>query len=118
MLKLFCVNSFSNIDQKSKTCRKLYYEFTCKREALVMTCVFESLVHLVSYRGPVLSLAMGVTGEDCYSGGIDSTIRCWKIPSSNVDPYDMYGECKISNAYFYLVTGKLYKIFLAYLNVG
>ncbi|XP_029543629.1 striatin-3 [Oncorhynchus nerka] len=40
--------------------------------------------------GPVLSLAMTSNGEQCYSGGIDHTIQCWNIPSSNVDPYDTY----------------------------
>ncbi|XP_023849925.1 striatin-3 [Salvelinus sp. IW2-2015] len=40
--------------------------------------------------GPVLSLAMSSSGEQCYSGGIDHTIQCWNIPSSNVDPYDTY----------------------------
>ncbi|KAJ7990917.1 hypothetical protein DPEC_G00291860 [Dallia pectoralis] len=40
--------------------------------------------------GPVLSLAMSSSGEQCYSGGIDNTIQWWNIPSSNVDPYDTY----------------------------
>uniref|UniRef100_A0A6Q2WUQ9 Striatin-3 n=1 Tax=Esox lucius TaxID=8010 RepID=A0A6Q2WUQ9_ESOLU len=40
--------------------------------------------------GPVLSLAVSSSGEQCYSGGIDSTIQWWNIPSSNVDPYDTY----------------------------
>ncbi|KAK1894691.1 Striatin-3, partial [Dissostichus eleginoides] len=40
--------------------------------------------------GPVLSLAMTSSGEQCFSGGIDSTIQWWNIPSSNVDPYDTY----------------------------
>lgn len=42
-------------------------------------------------RGPVLSLAMTSSGEQCFSGGIDSTIQWWNIPGSNVDPYDTYG---------------------------
>lgn len=33
---------------------------------------------------------MGSTGEQCYSGGLDGTIRCWNIPNSNIDPYDSY----------------------------
>lgn len=41
--------------------------------------------------GPVLSLAMTSSGEQCFSGGIDSTIQWWNIPGSNVDPYDTYG---------------------------
>lgn len=40
--------------------------------------------------GPVLSLAMSSSGEQCYSGGIDATVQWWNIPSSNVDPYDTY----------------------------
>ncbi|XP_056283272.1 striatin-3 isoform X2 [Pseudoliparis swirei] len=40
--------------------------------------------------GPVLSLAMTSSGEQCFSGGIDSTIQWWNLPSSNVDPYDSY----------------------------
>nr|XP_057946148.1 striatin-3-like [Doryrhamphus excisus] len=40
--------------------------------------------------GPVLSLAMTSSGEQCFSGGLDATIQRWNIPSSNVDPYDTY----------------------------
>ncbi|XP_061167521.1 striatin-3-like isoform X5 [Saccostrea echinata] len=40
--------------------------------------------------GPVLCLAVSSTGEQCFSGGQDSTIRCWNIPSSNIDPYDSF----------------------------
>ncbi|XP_072123338.1 striatin-3 isoform X3 [Mobula birostris] len=40
--------------------------------------------------GPVLSLAVSSNGEQCFSGGIDATIRCWNMPSPNVDPYDTY----------------------------
>ena len=41
--------------------------------------------------GAVLSLAMGPDGDACYSGGLDGSVRCWKIPDLNVDPYDNYG---------------------------
>ncbi|KAK7104752.1 striatin-3-like isoform X1 [Littorina saxatilis] len=40
--------------------------------------------------GPVLSLAVSASGEQCFSGGSDATIRCWNIPSSNIDPYDSF----------------------------
>ncbi|XP_068109973.1 striatin-3 isoform X5 [Hyperolius riggenbachi] len=40
--------------------------------------------------GPVLSLVVSSNGEHCYSGGLDSTIQWWKMPSPNVDPYDTY----------------------------
>ena len=45
-----------------------------------------------AHEGPVLCLAMSPTGESCYSGGMDGTIRCWNIPNSNIDPYDSFGN--------------------------
>lgn len=42
--------------------------------------------------GAVLSLTMGENGDSCYSGGLDGTVRCWKMPDLNVDPYDNYGR--------------------------
>ncbi|XP_041069918.1 striatin-3 isoform X2 [Carcharodon carcharias] len=47
--------------------------------------------------GPVLSLAISSNGEQCFSGGIDATIRCWNMPSPNVDPYDTYDPNVVSN---------------------
>ncbi|MGH0114920.1 UNVERIFIED_CONTAM: hypothetical protein FKN15_065844 [Acipenser sinensis] len=43
-----------------------------------------------AHSGAVLSLAMGDSGDCCYSGGLDGSVRCWKIPELNVDPYDNY----------------------------
>lgn len=43
-----------------------------------------------AHTGPVLSLAIASTGDLCFSGGIDTTIRVWNMPSPNVDPYDTY----------------------------
>ncbi|KAL4647322.1 striatin-4 [Arapaima gigas] len=43
-----------------------------------------------AHSGAVLSLAMGQDGDSCYSGGLDGTVRGWKIPDLNVDPYDNY----------------------------
>ncbi|XP_053330455.1 striatin-3 isoform X2 [Spea bombifrons] len=40
--------------------------------------------------GPALCLVVSSNGEYCYSGGVDATIQCWKMPSPNVDPYDTY----------------------------
>lgn len=42
--------------------------------------------------GPVLCLAVSPTGEQCYSGGMDTTIQCWNIPKSDIDPYDSFGK--------------------------
>lgn len=58
--------------------------------------------------GSVLSLAMTSSGEQCFSGGIDSTIQWWNIPSSNVDPYDTYGthiqlELESRNVFFFFL---------------
>uniref|UniRef100_A0A673NAC9 Striatin-4-like n=1 Tax=Sinocyclocheilus rhinocerous TaxID=307959 RepID=A0A673NAC9_9TELE len=43
-----------------------------------------------AHSGAVLSLAMGEEGESCFSGGLDGTVRGWKLPDLNVDPYDNY----------------------------
>ncbi|XP_061575365.1 striatin-4 [Cololabis saira] len=43
-----------------------------------------------AHSGAVLSLTMSEDGEFCYSGGLDGTVRCWKMPDLNVDPYDNY----------------------------
>lgn len=51
--------------------------------------------------GAVLSLAMGEEGKFCYSGGLDGSIRCWKSPDLNVDPYDNYGKSQSMSAEFY-----------------
>ena len=45
-----------------------------------------------AHTGPVLSLAIASSGDLCFSGGIDNTIRVWSMPSPNVDPYDSYGK--------------------------
>lgn len=44
------------------------------------------------HSGAVLSLAMGEEEKYCYSGGVDGSIRCWKCPDLNVDPYDNYDQ--------------------------
>uniref|UniRef100_A0A8C8DVJ6 Striatin-3 n=1 Tax=Oryzias sinensis TaxID=183150 RepID=A0A8C8DVJ6_9TELE len=51
------------------------------------------------HEGPVLSLAMTSTGEQCFSGGIDSTIQWWNIPGSNVDPYDTYDSSVLAGTW-------------------
>ncbi|RXG61362.1 Striatin-3 [Armadillidium vulgare] len=42
------------------------------------------------HMGPVLCLAVSTDGDKCYSGGLDSSIRIWNVPSSSIDPYDSY----------------------------
>uniref|UniRef100_A0A3Q2UJE6 Striatin 4 n=1 Tax=Fundulus heteroclitus TaxID=8078 RepID=A0A3Q2UJE6_FUNHE len=43
-----------------------------------------------AHSGAVLSLTTSEDGESCYSGGLDGSVRCWKMPDLNVDPYDNY----------------------------
>ena len=31
---------------------------------------------------------MNPSGEQCYSGGLDSIISVWNIPNYEIDPYD------------------------------
>ena len=53
----------------------------------------------VSFRahtGPVLSLTVSPNGDFCFSGGVDNTIRCWNLPSSNIDPYDSFGKSRLA----------------------
>ena len=45
-----------------------------------------------AHTGPVLSLAIASSGDLCFSGGVDSTIRVWNMPNPNVDPYDCFGK--------------------------
>ncbi|XP_041469117.1 striatin-3-like isoform X1 [Lytechinus variegatus] len=49
--------------------------------------------------GAVLSLAVSSNGEQCFSGGMDSSIRCWNIPGSNIDPYDSYDPSVMADTY-------------------
>ncbi|CAG0880479.1 unnamed protein product [Cyprideis torosa] len=51
------------------------------------------------HRGPVLSLVVAPSGEECYSGGVDGTIRCWNIPSSEIDPYDTFDPSVLSTTF-------------------
>jgi len=42
------------------------------------------------HTGPVLCVAMNSSGEQFYSGGLDSSIVVWNLPNAEVDPYDPY----------------------------
>ncbi|XP_023257569.1 striatin-3-like, partial [Seriola lalandi dorsalis] len=63
-----------------------YFHCFCRSASFDVEPIYTFRAHV----GPVLSLAMTSSGEQCFSGGIDSTIQWWNIPSSNVDPYDTY----------------------------
>ena len=36
---------------------------------------------------------MNPSGEQFYSGGLDSIIAVWNIPNADIDVYDAYGRC-------------------------
>lgn len=56
-----------------------------------------------AHTGPVLSLAIAPSGDNtppidfCFSGGIDSTIRVWVLPSPSIDPYDCFDPNILAN---------------------
>lgn len=38
----------------------------------------------------VLCVCVSKLGDQCFSAALDGTIRCWNIPSCNIDPYDSF----------------------------
>ena len=48
--------------------------------------------HPHTHRGSVLSVAVGASGDICFSGSTDTTIRVWQLPSDLGDPFDVYGK--------------------------
>ncbi|XP_047986361.1 striatin-3 [Leguminivora glycinivorella] len=51
----------------------------------------EPLYTFRAHSAPVLCLAMGAPRtEECFSGGLDGTIRVWNLPPPTADPYDPY----------------------------
>ena len=43
------------------------------------------------HMGPVVAMELSPTGDNLYTGGVDGVVCCWNVPSSNTDPYDVYG---------------------------
>lgn len=50
----------------------------------------EPVQTLRGHRNGVLCVAVGISGELCFSGSTDSTIRVWQLPGDFNDPFDMY----------------------------
>ncbi|KRY89935.1 Striatin, partial [Trichinella pseudospiralis] len=44
------------------------------------------------HEGPVLCMCLSPTGDYCYTGGLDGTVRCWLIPPPTVDLYDSFDK--------------------------
>ncbi len=45
-------------------------------------------------RGAVLCVAMSNSGEVCFSGGTDTTIRVWQLPRDLSDAFSIYGKAR------------------------
>ncbi|CAF2142676.1 unnamed protein product [Rotaria magnacalcarata] len=68
------------------------------RKSASATQDLEPIYTFRRHTGPVLCVAMNPSGEQFYSGGLDSIISVWNIPNSDVDPYDAYDSnvlCKV-----------------------
>ncbi|CAF1096033.1 unnamed protein product [Adineta steineri] len=68
------------------------------RKATTTAQDLEPIYTFRRHTGPVLCLAMNPSGEQCYSGGLDSIISVWNIPNSEIDSYDAYDSnvlCKV-----------------------
>uniref|UniRef100_H2XXS1 Striatin N-terminal domain-containing protein n=1 Tax=Ciona intestinalis TaxID=7719 RepID=H2XXS1_CIOIN len=50
----------------------------------------EPIYSFRGHSGAVLSLEIDTEGSSCFSGGLDSTVRVWSIPSVEIDAYDTY----------------------------
>ena len=44
------------------------------------------------FSGSVLSIAVSLNGELCFSGSADSSIGVWQLPGDLNDPFDVYGK--------------------------
>ncbi|XP_028398527.1 striatin-like isoform X2 [Dendronephthya gigantea] len=42
------------------------------------------------HSGAILSIEVNPTGETCYTASADGTIRCWNLPSLEIDPYGQF----------------------------
>jgi striatin 1/3/4 len=71
------------------------------RKSASTTQDLEPIYTFRRHTGPVLCMAMHPSGEQFYSGGLDSIISVWNIPNSEVDPYDPYD----SNVLLKVLTG-------------
>ncbi|KAG7254714.1 LOW QUALITY PROTEIN: hypothetical protein CRUP_033020 [Coryphaenoides rupestris] len=49
--------------------------------------------------GAVLCVAMSSSGDTCFTGGIDSNIHWWNMPSPTVDPYDAYDPSVLAGSW-------------------
>ncbi|XP_046847886.1 LOW QUALITY PROTEIN: striatin-like [Xenia sp. Carnegie-2017] len=49
------------------------------------------------HSGAILSVEINSSGEICFTASADGTIRCWNLPSLEVDPYDPFDASTIGS---------------------
>ena len=85
-----------------------------------------TIASVSTYLNPIMpgggrEIGVAPSGDLCFSGDIDSTIRVWNMPNPSVDPYDCFGKrpkCKKTKSglwnapgdYRYRVSGGLARI--------
>ena len=50
------------------------------------------IANFLSFRGAILAIEVNSTGEVCYTASADGTVRCWNLPSLEIDPYGQFGK--------------------------
>jgi len=60
---------------------------TCKKSTALDV---EPVYTFRGHTGPVLCLEVSGSGDYCFSGGVDGSVRCWNIPPPTIDPYDTF----------------------------
>jgi len=60
---------------------------TCKKSTALDV---EPVYTFRGHTGPVLCLEVSGSGDFCFSGGVDGSVRCWNIPPPSIDPYDTF----------------------------
>ncbi len=68
------------------------------------------------HTGAVMCVGVSEDGSCVYSGGVDTSIRSWKLPSDEVDPFDPYGElaaCSVVPYSGLFSYGRIAKLFCA-----
>ena len=73
-------------------------------------CVIPCVRVCVVCSGSVLSVAISLNGELCFSGSTDSSIGVWQLPSDLSDPFDVYGK----SFYMYVVSSTIVLCYTIY----
>ena len=55
-------------------------------------CNYDVVYVSCGFSGSVLSVAVNLNGELCFSGSADCSIGVWQLPGDLSDPFDVYGK--------------------------